>query len=401
MKKLLFAFCLLSVSAFARWYADPPRQTVVGIMDYGMDCTLLPTVPGRDFVDNDNDPCSAHPHAINTAGILNEFADNIKYMPLRVLNDSGIGTEQQLIDAINFAKDNGADIIQAVVLISSAWGIPNFDQPNQFPALCQAIEDSGLLFITVAGNEGVDLTQTARYPAHCNKPNMIVVAGTDQADMVFTSFPGDINAPGNDIELPTGGTGSGASWAAPQVTATAVREYQTNPELDALQLKAEVLEHLGPNLVLNTFYPPEPPPPPGEFILDITATINISNIDARNPIQSKQEQLPGCANPCYPGRGYVFEIPAGSAPRNLTLENWPTGETSPTMIRGNTTLQENTDYTVRVTHDGETVRLYLNGVLDGEGAALPPNDNGQTVRDCRYRWSASYDKFFNGSCQVQ
>ena len=128
------------------------------------------------------------------------------------------------------------------------------------------------------------------------------------------------------------------------------------------------------------------------LIMDISATINISDINKRNPIQSKQGS---------PERGYVFEVPSGSAPRVLTLENWPAGTSSPTMVRGTTKILPNVTYTVRVTHDGTTARLYLNGVLDGEVVTPPPRENSQIVRDCRYRWSSSYDVSFNGTCQVQ
>ena len=97
----------------------------------------------------------------------------------------------------------------------------------------------------------------------------------------------------------------------------------------------------------------------------------------------------------------MFEIPSGSAPRVLTFENWPVGSSSPVMVRANTTLSENNDYTVRLTLDGVTVRLYLNGILDGEAVTPLPRNNNQPVYDCRYRWSSSYDKFFNGECAVQ
>ena len=231
MKRLILILMLCAPPIYAQWYSDPPRQTVVAVIDSGVDCSQFDCVEGWDFVDNDNNPYSiANPHGTNTAGILVDLANNVKIMPLRVLSDTGTSTEQRLVDAINFARDNGADMIQGIVLVSSAWGVSCYNQPGCMPDYCDAIANSGLLYVGATGNEGLDLNQVIRYPVACNAQNMIIVSGTDQSDTVFTSWPGDIAAPGNDINLRTGGTGSGSSYAAPQVTAVAVIEYQTNPE---------------------------------------------------------------------------------------------------------------------------------------------------------------------------
>ncbi len=391
MKKLILLFFPLVASA--QWH-DTQRDIVVASIEYGVDCSQFDCVLGFDFVDNDADPTPINPHGTDTAKILNDLTP-VKVMPFRALTDQGIGTDQWLADAVNQAKDDGADFIMGIVLVSQQWGIGCYDQPGCMPLFCQAIEDSGLLYIGVTGNEGVDLTQTIRYPAACPADNMIIVAGSDRTDTVFTSFPGDIAAPGEDIPLASGELGSGASYAAPQVAAIAAIELRTNPDLTAAELKAEVLKHQR-NGILNAFYPEKifevPPPPMGTPVLEIVATINISDINQRNPIQSKQ---------AAPERGYVFEVPAGSAPRVLTLENWPSGASSPTMVRGSTVLSEGVDYTVSVVHDGVTARLYVNGLLDGELVTPPPRENSAPVRVCRYRWSSSYDVSFNGICVVQ
>jgi len=72
---------LLATVAYAQWYSDPPRQTVIAVIDSGVDCSLFTCVPGWDFVDNDNTPFSAaNQHGTNTTGILADLATNIQIM---------------------------------------------------------------------------------------------------------------------------------------------------------------------------------------------------------------------------------------------------------------------------------------------------------------------------------
>jgi len=86
------------------------------------------------------------------------------------------------VDAIEYENANGAQLIQAVVFISHAWGIPCWNQPGCAPNLCAAIDNSGILIVSVAGNEGIDIDSTFRYPPSCPSSNQVVVTASDMND---------------------------------------------------------------------------------------------------------------------------------------------------------------------------------------------------------------------------
>ncbi len=98
-------------------------------------------------------------------------------MPLRISGAFGFGDTAKAIEAITYAADNGARVINA------SWGGGDFSQ-----ALYDAISyanDSGCLFVAAAGNGGDDgigddNDQDPFYPASYDLPNIISVAATDQ-----------------------------------------------------------------------------------------------------------------------------------------------------------------------------------------------------------------------------
>jgi len=289
------------------WHLSANRRVVVALIDSGIDFShpdlagrfwvnpgeipgngvdddnngFVDDVHGYDFVDDDGDPEDfCYGHGTSTAGVLGALrnngigiegaADHVEFMVLRVLSCGGTSTEQRLVDAIEYANSNGAQLIQAVVFISQAWGIPCWKQPDCVPNLCSAIENSEILIVSVAGNEGIDIDSTFRYPPSCPSSNQIVVTASDMSDTVVGSTGAltvDIAAPGVDIWTTTQAAGnslwsgdptgymqvSGSSYATPQVVAVAVRLLQLDPDLDAATLRERVLSNTR-NGILSAFY---------------------------------------------------------------------------------------------------------------------------------------------------
>jgi hypothetical protein len=293
-----------------QWYLQEERKVVVALLDSGLDLThedladnlwvnpgevagngvdddgngFIDDVHGADFIDYDGDPTDpCYGHGTATAGIVGAVRDNqigiagaadhVRLMPLRVLGCGGTGTEQGLVDAITYAANNDADVVQVVVLVSSAWNIPGFDQPGGLPAFCDAIGSTDLLFITPTGNEGLDFDTSYRYPTSCDRDNQIVVGASDE-DGAISSFSGtgalvDIFAPAENITttgmsvpgawptydgtylVPVGI--NGGSWAVPQVTAAAARLLWLTPEIDVPTFKERVLELRDANGILDAF----------------------------------------------------------------------------------------------------------------------------------------------------
>ena len=224
---------------------------------------------GWDFVNNVPDPSpkftdgwteAGVSHGTMVAGIIAAHGNNnigvtgvtwrAKIMALKALNDKGEGRVSDVIRAIDYAINNGADIINL-----------SFSSLNYSEGLQEAIyraHAAGIMIVAAAGNEqasgsGYSTDTTKIYPACYDGrligENMVIgVAATDALDQKtrFSSYgfscidiaaPGisffntvtNGNVPGADKYYD--GYWSGTSMAAPLVSATLALIQQTNPEL--------------------------------------------------------------------------------------------------------------------------------------------------------------------------
>lgn len=160
-------------------------------------------VHGWDFADGNNNPFDASGHGTHVAGIVAAVGNNqrgisgvawhARIMPVRVMNAFDIGTTADAIDAIHYAVDNGAKIINC------SWGSASYSS-----ALRHAIAESDALFICAAGNSGNDTDSVPYYPAGYDSPNIISVAACDQRGQLawFSNYGTvsiDVAAPGTRI----------------------------------------------------------------------------------------------------------------------------------------------------------------------------------------------------------
>ncbi len=222
------------------WANLPSRTITVAVIDSGI-CANHPDLQGRilpgfDFVDNDNDPTDTFGHGCGVAGVIAAnsnnalgiagIAPNVQIMPLRVLDNVGLGSYSNIANAIIYAVDNGADIINLSLAGSTSSAILE-------AAVAYAV-DSGVVVIAAAGNSG---REGAFFPAAY--PSVIAVGSIDPVTLEpsrFSNFGADIDiwAPGRDI-LTTNLAGdyefvSGTSFAAPIVAGiTAMSEAMDAP----------------------------------------------------------------------------------------------------------------------------------------------------------------------------
>ncbi len=152
-------------------------------------------------------------NGIGVAGV----ARNVKIMPLKVLSGSGSGSVGGIADAIRYAADNGAKVI-------------NMSLGGAFPStvLKKAVEyahDKGVVVVCAAGNES---RGKVGYPAAY--PGAIAVAATqyDEATTFYSNCGKeiDIAAPGGNTRVDQNGDGNkpeAASCRTPSRSATRPR----------------------------------------------------------------------------------------------------------------------------------------------------------------------------------
>jgi subtilisin family serine protease len=147
---------------------------------------------GWDFVFDNNDPMDGNGHGTHVAGTIGAVGNNgrgvtgvcwaAKIMLLRAFDASGITTVADIIEAMDYARQNGARIVNA-----SYSGTEYSQAESDAIAL---LNSAGVLLIAAAGNEGVDNDPTPSYPASYDLSNIIAVAATDTSDLLasFSNF---------------------------------------------------------------------------------------------------------------------------------------------------------------------------------------------------------------------
>jgi subtilisin family serine protease len=163
-------------------------------------------IRGWDFVDNDNNPIDSPGHGTHVAGTIAAVGNNltgvtgvcwtVKIIPLRFVDATGFGTVLNEVEAIDYAIQNGANIINASFGSGSYSG-------SEYTAISRA-RDAGILFVAAAGNGGTDNDLFPYYPSNYDLDNIVAVAATDQYDKLawFSNYGAtsvDVAAPGTNI----------------------------------------------------------------------------------------------------------------------------------------------------------------------------------------------------------
>jgi thermitase len=208
-------------------------------------------VCGWDFVDKDNDPSDELGHGTHVAGIiaaamnngigLAGIASGVSLLPLRVLDRNNQGTWGDIAEAIVYAADMGAQVINL-----SLGG--NSTSMSVQSAVHYA-QQHDVLVVAAAGNNA---SCQAFFPAAY--AGVLGVAATQAQNMVWSgSNYGnyiDLSAPGQNIYstywTAAGGSGyqylSGTSMSAAEVSGAVALIYSANPKLSAVQVSQILTE---------------------------------------------------------------------------------------------------------------------------------------------------------------
>ncbi|MBD2022120.1 peptidase S8 [Leptolyngbya sp. FACHB-36] len=269
---------LRSINVESAWEDTKGSGVTVAVIDTGIsqvpDLKDTQFVKGYDFVNDREDATDDNGHGTHVAGTVAQSTNNsfgvagIAYeaslMPLKVLSAGGGGTVADIAEAIRFAADNNAQVIN----MSLGGG-------GESQLMKEAIDyahSKGVVVIAAAGNTN---DNSASYPARYAHVIGVSALGPSGSKASYSNFGAgvDISAPGGETggTDPAGGvlqntidpeTGEsifeayqGTSMAAPHVAGVAalVRaagiespdEIEDVLKQSALQVKDDSLNHYG------------------------------------------------------------------------------------------------------------------------------------------------------------
>ncbi len=143
---------------------------------------------GLNTVDNGyaaNDPNDDFGHGSHVSGIIGAVGNNsvgvvgvawsVPIMACCFLDSNGNGTISDAIACMDYARTNGAEVVNA------SWGTTNFSSQALYDAI-DSLRQAGIIFVAACGNSSMNNDVTPIYPASYNLDNIIAVAATEPND---------------------------------------------------------------------------------------------------------------------------------------------------------------------------------------------------------------------------
>ncbi|MDP8966386.1 MAG: S8 family peptidase [Cyanobacteriota bacterium] len=192
---------LRSINVESAWDETKGSGVTVAVIDTGIsevpDLKATKFVKGYDFVNDRIDASDDAGHGTHVAGTIAQSTNNnygvagIAYeaslMPLKVLGASGGGTVADIAEAIRYAVDNGADVIN--------MSLGGAGESQLMEDAINYAHEKGVVVIAAAGNSNQN---SASYPARY--PHVIGVAALDSVGVKapYSNFGAgvDLSAPG-------------------------------------------------------------------------------------------------------------------------------------------------------------------------------------------------------------
>ncbi|GAA1434979.1 hypothetical protein GCM10009601_60320 [Streptomyces thermospinosisporus] len=209
---------------------------------------------GYDAVDNDDTADDGNGHgthvAATIAGARHGVAKKARIVAVRVLDDNGSGTTEQVVAGIDWVTRNHQGPSVANMSLGGAA------DPALDAAVGKAIA-SGVTFAVAAGNESTDAGQGS--PARVPEALTVASSTKDDAQSDFSNYGSvvDLYAPGSEITSAWNDsddgtrTISGTSMASPHVAGAAAVYLSANPDATPDAVAKALTDKATPDKISN------------------------------------------------------------------------------------------------------------------------------------------------------
>jgi subtilisin len=264
-----FSWCLQQIGMSPNYRIATGLGVKVAVLDTGIDLnhpdfagSVIEGDNTKSFVEGESVQ-DGNGHGTHCAGVIGgarHSASGIRYSVApdvdlvigKVLNNKGFGNDDQILDAIDWARDQGAKIIS--MSLGSDRRI-NQPHPSAYENIAEILSEQGILIVAAAGNNSnrPQFTQPVNNPAACPSIKAVAAIGKNRKVASFSSAQMDqigtldISAPGVAVysayKNGTYTTISGTSMATPHIAGVAALYYQLNPSLSVAEIWQLILSN--------------------------------------------------------------------------------------------------------------------------------------------------------------
>ena len=251
------------------------QQVVVAVVDTGVDSThsfLAGRVlsNGYNFVSGNTNTYDDHGHGTHVSGTIVDCTsglDNVKILPVKVLDAYGSGTTLMVGNGVEYAADKSVEVIN-MSLGGGRSGNEFIDEKVQYAI------NRNVTVVVAAGNSSENADNHC--PAHIREAITVSAFGIGDIPAYFTNYgnpPVDVGAPGVDITSSVPGgryeTWSGTSMASPHVAAAAAMYILNDPGLRPAAVQNTVKYYVDQPAGFNNKY--------GDGIINMAKAIPATN----------------------------------------------------------------------------------------------------------------------------
>ncbi len=251
------------------------RNITVAVIDSGIDynhtdlggCfgTGCRIKDGFDFVNNDSNPTDDYGHGTHVAGIIGAngtvmgVAPGVEFLAVKACDSAGDCALSDIIESIEWATDNGADIISMSLGGSYSDVVQGNTGKDSTSLAAEAAIASGKIVVVAGGNHGPGISTLAVPGASENvitvgniddqgtieQTDDVIAASSGRGPSAFGRLDPDIVAPGQLIYSTYPGddyqTMSGTSMATPHVSGVIALMLEQNSSLTPSVVKRIIM----------------------------------------------------------------------------------------------------------------------------------------------------------------